>query len=394
MGEPRAQRNWHQSPASPLVLSDNEEENVADETTRLLAPVSTAKGSSDIQQMEQNMQNAKQTLLGMLCVACGTGLICTGGSIVAIIGGSVLEIMLIRFGVMLVLTLVWWCVKHPTPYRHWFGDSPDRLNVWVRGALCFVLVYGWYRGLELVPIGDAEAIIFVTPLLIVLIARLVLKEELSKVFPVSLVLTVVGIVFVCQPEFIFGSDDDTRAVSIIGIVFLFVMSIAWALTSILVRTAKNTHWLQIQIVAAIQGCFIWTPLLILLNRFVFHSDMIAGGHFTPLDNWYTVTLMMVCALCGFAGLSLNVVGYQIGDATKVSMMEYCDLIFAYVFQWSVFGIAPDKYEWIGIGCLLLVCVVHVVEEGINLRRSRMEYEKMTNAIALHEANKTTESTHV
>ena len=120
---------------------------------------------------------------------------------------------------MMVLSFAWWFIKTPEGHSHWYGESPNKLNINVRGGLYFLLVFGWYRGLELVPIGDAEAIIFIAPLLIVFIARVFLKEPLSKVFPVTLFLTIAGIIFVCQPEFIFGSTT-TRPVSIMGLIFL------------------------------------------------------------------------------------------------------------------------------------------------------------------------------
>ena len=276
-----------------------------------------------------------------------------------------------RYIITMLLSFSWWFIKTPRGHQHWYGNRENRVNLNIRGGLYFLLVFGWYRGLELVPIGDAEAIIFVAPLLIVFIARFFLKEKLPKVFPVTLLLTIAGIIFVCQPEFIFGSTT-TRPVSIAGLIFLIIMAISWALTSILVRTAKNAHWLQIQIVATVQGSFIWTPAVILLNRYVFHSDLIAGGMWLDLT-LRNVALILVCALCGFVGLSLNVVGYQLGDATKVALMEYCDLIFAYIFQWAVFGTVPNLWEWIGLACLLSTCMVHVIEEAIKYRAHRFEY---------------------
>eukprot|EP01084_Bolivina_argentea_P165028 286797_1 len=98
----------------------------------------------------------KQTILGMMCVAIGTGFICTGGSIVALMGGSVLEIMLGRYIIQMLLGFGWWFIKPPKDNIHWYGDKRNEiLNVWIRGGLYFLLVFGWYRGLELVPIGDA-----------------------------------------------------------------------------------------------------------------------------------------------------------------------------------------------------------------------------------------------
>merc|ERR1712154_281608 len=129
-----------------------------------------------------------------------------------------------------------------------------------------------------------------------------------------------------------------------------------------------------QIVTNVQGLFIWTPIVILLNRFVFHSEVLSGGQWKALsDGGKTIGLIVLCAMCGFAGLSLNVIGYQMGDATKVAFMEYFDLIFAYIFQWTVFGTEPNVWEWVGLACLLSTCIVHLIEEVVKYKQSRLEY---------------------
>lgn len=71
--------------------------------------------------------------------------------------------------------------------------SGSELKIWIHGALYWILIFGWYRGLELVPIGDAEAIVFLAPVLIVILGRLVLKEPLSAVFPGTILLTLSGL---------------------------------------------------------------------------------------------------------------------------------------------------------------------------------------------------------
>merc|ERR1712083_165600 len=136
-------------------------------------------------------------------------------------------------------------------------------------------------------------------------------------------------------------------------------------TSVLVRTASNAHWIQMQIVCTVQGFCIWTPLLIVCDRYAMESDLIGGGGWT-LDA-ETIGFMLICALFGYLGLSLNVIGYQMGDATKVAWMEYFDLVFAYFFQYSIFGNVPNIWEWIGLVCLLSTCAVHLVEEIIKYR---------------------------
>ena len=140
----------------------------------------------------------------------------------------------------------------------------------------------------------------------------------------------------------------------------------------MVRTAPGAHWLQIQIVAGVNGFFICTPLLILCNMLLFQSEMISGSSDEDAlsENGQSIGLMMLSGLLGFAGMALNVVGYQIGDATKVASMEYLDLIYAFIFQWFMFGDIPNVYEWIGLICLLSTCALHFVEEWHNYKEAK------------------------
>jgi drug/metabolite transporter (DMT)-like permease len=297
--------------------------------------------------------------------------ICAGGSVAAFIGGSVLEIMLGRFLIQMIMSFTWWFVKTPDGFHHWYGDEGSEIKIWIHGALYWVLIFGWYRGLELVPIGDAEAIVFLAPVLIVILGRLVLKEPLSYVFPGTIFLTLAGILFVCQPAFIF-QNVASRAVPLNGIMFLVIMAISWACASTLVRSAQKAHWLQITVVATLEGTLIWTPLALLINS-ITNNDAISGGAWIPLT-WENAGLICLCAIFASAGLALNVIGYQIGEATKVAWMEYMDLIFAFAFQWLMFGRSPNLWEWLGCLCLMSTCALHLIEEAIKLRKSEQELE--------------------
>jgi len=353
------------------------------ETSHLLSTQVPPQESKEEQQKvaAENAKTAGMTILGMAAVAAGTGFLNAGGCVVAIVGGSALEFMMGRWIVQLVLASLWWIIKKPPQNEHWYGDKGLRLNIWTRGFLYFLLCYGWYRGLELVPIGDAEAIIFIAPLLIVVVARVWLKEELSLVFPGTVMLTVAGIVFVCQPDFIFHGSAGAEPVSIVGLIFLIVMSFAWAGSSILVRTAQNAHWTQILIVTGAEGAFLWTPLLIVLNHFIFQSDLIAGGKWNTSPSGYYVGMVALCGLFGFFGIVFNVIGYQLGDASKVAWMEYLDLIFAYIFQYAIFGEPPNLWEWIGLACLLSTCVLHLGEELVKyvMAKNRVDALKTTDS---------------
>jgi len=320
--------------------------------------------------LETTAKHSRDTLIGMVCVAAGTLFICTGGSVAAFIGGSVLEIMLGRFLIQMCLSFTWWFLKTPEGFDHWYGEPGSQFKIWAHGALYWLLIYGWYRGLQLVPIGDAEAIVFLAPLLIVILGRLILKEPLSVVFPGTILLTLSGILFVCQPAFIFSGAEDVQTVPAIGVMFLVMMAVSWACASTLVRSAKKAHWLQITVVATFEGCFVWTPLALLIDA-ALGADFLSGGSWQAI-NWEHGLLIFLCAIFASFGLALNVIGYQIGEATKVAWMEYTDLLFAFALQWLMFGRSPNLWEWMGCLCLMSTSGLHLLEEAHKLRQSKQQ----------------------
>ena len=72
--------------------------------------------------------------------------------------------------------------------------------------------------------------------------------------------------------------------------------------------------------------------------------------------------MVIIGILGFLALMLNVIGYQIGDATKVAWMEYLDLVFAFLYQWLYFKNIPTKWEIIGWCSLLATYFIHLGEK--------------------------------
>eukprot|EP01083_Nonionella_stella_P267522 903695_1 len=224
---------------------------------------------------------AKQTLIGMVVVAIGTALFCTVGAIVQHHGGSVLQLMLGRYIIQNIISWIVWFsnpCKTKSECQHWYGDNKSyRINIWIRGFLLFCCVFFWWRGLELVPLGDGEAILFLSPITTVIVARILLGEPLPKTFFLTIIITLTGLVFICQPTFIFGGNDY-MALSWKGILFLIGTVFAWTGACVLVRTAKKAHWLQLELSASTQSIIFWCPLIIILNRYWFHSNELSGGN--------------------------------------------------------------------------------------------------------------------
>jgi len=336
----------------------------------------------------------KRTLMGMLCVAVGTALFCSVGAMVQDHGGSVLQLMFGRYLIQNLISWLFW-LANPLQIRgadqKWYGDAEHRKNIWARGFCLFLTVFFWWRGLEMVPLGDGEAILFLNPIVTVIAARLILGEELPTTFAVTTLLSVASLTLICQPSFLHRLasevpdmphiDSAPAPLSWQGVVCLIASVLAWSAACLLVRSAKAAHWLQLEMAATTQSILIWCPLLTVLSRYIvpelsdsergapqwLSSLSISGGDW----DFSVRTFAMVSGMgvLGFLALMLNVVGYQLGEATRVAWFEYLDLVFAFLFQWLYFAQTPNLWEVAGCAGLLSACAVNAAEEYWRFRRS-------------------------
>lgn len=368
------------------TISSQTVHSVATSYPSSVATVDWASVPSHESIADVDKRSNKRTLYGMLCVAVGTALFCSVGAMVQEHGGSVLQLM---FGRYLVQNLISWLCWLLNPWQirgadqQWYGDEGHRKNIWLRGFCLFLTVFFWWRGLEMVPLGDGEAILFLNPIVTVLAARLVLGEELPATFAITTLLSMASLLLICQPSFLHqvpGVSSTAEPLSWQGVSCLVASVAAWSCACLLVRSAKAANWLQLEMAATTQSILLWCPLLIVASRYLvplagseswaswLDGLSISGGDW----DWSRKTLVMVplMGVLGFLALMLNVVGYQLGDATKVAWMEYLDLVFAFLFQWLYFKETPNLWEAAGCAGLVSTCLVNLAEEYWRYRRSQ------------------------
>ena len=115
-------------------------------------------GDNDTDTTDENdaINTSKNNILGMICVAIGTGLFCSVGVIVKNEYCSLIQLM---FGRVIIQNILSWLLWIVNPFQirgnsmNWYGDAPYRVNLWIRGFLWFISTYLWWCGLVLIPIG-------------------------------------------------------------------------------------------------------------------------------------------------------------------------------------------------------------------------------------------------
>ena len=81
---------------------------------------------------------------------------------------------------------------------------------------------------------------------------------------------------------------------------------------------------------------------------------------------------------GFTACLLNIVGYQLGEATKIAFLENFDLFASFMYQIIIFGDVPNIFECIGCVLVIIAAILPLIEQ-IRLYRSgihEIEYDEV------------------
>ena len=232
-------------------------------------------------------------------------------------------------------------------------------------------------------------IYYQSPIFIAIFARIFLKEKLPKLTPIICILSIIGIIFISQPTFLIniydklfnGDTSDIESLSITGIISEFIAAISWAATAVLVRTAPNTHFIQLEIISSGITILIAIPLLMTLSEFILHNKTI--GTWNIINEWsfngIDIMITIIIGIVGFTAVSMGTIGFQYGEATKLAWLEYTSIIFAFLFQTYLFNDIPNDFEIIGavlIGIAICLSIAEEIYHNYKKNKDKQGYEQI------------------
>ena len=92
-----------------------------------------------------------------------------------------------------------------TPDTEWFGPKNSRMLLAARGLSGAVSVSAGIVSLKFLQISDVETLINTSVVITAVLGRIFLKEKITVANLVSLLATIVGVVFILKPDFLFSS---------------------------------------------------------------------------------------------------------------------------------------------------------------------------------------------
>jgi drug/metabolite transporter (DMT)-like permease len=213
----------------------------------------------------------------------------------------------------------------------------------VGSAIFFIL------SLAHLPIAEATAINFITPLLITALAVPILGEVVRPQGWIAVVIGFLGMLVVVRPG-LHGLHPSALLVLASSLCWCVAMLVTRQLVGV-DRTAITLLW------TAVTGLVLLTTLLPFFLQ--------------PLS-WRQAGLCMVVGVVASGGQWLAVLAYRHARATVLAPLTYAQLIWSSVLGLLVFGTVPDR--WVYIGALIIagsgVYVVHLERVRVAAMRNR------------------------
>ena len=220
--------------------------------------------------------------------------------------------------------------------------------VLLRSTLVAIGMLCYFAGLGMLPIAQALAGLYTSPIFILLISWAVLRQSVGPWRVSAVVIGFTGVLFVLQP--------DGEAFHL-GLLVPVAGGFFYAMGAMITRTycAQEDTLIMVAGVMGLQGAI---SALILAGFWIFGSvgdGFLTMGWVWPVTGvWYIIWLQAIGSILGVYGI---IKAYQMGDPAFVSVIEYSVMIFGPGFAFWIFGTPVTWMQGIGI---VLISVAGIV----------------------------------
>ncbi|CAI4048810.1 uncharacterized protein SKDI_13G3830 [Saccharomyces kudriavzevii IFO 1802] len=260
-----------------------------------------------------------------------------------------LQILLVRMVITYIGTLIYMYINKSTIPNVPFGKPEVRKWLILRGCTGFFGVFGMYYSLMYLTISDAVLITFLSPSLTIFLSWVILRERFTKVEALGSLISLMGVVLIVRPSFLFGtpemtdssrivesSDPKSRLVAtLVGLWGVLGMSCVY----IIIRyIGKRAHAIMsvsyFSLITAIVS-FIGINTIPSMKFQIPHSR----------KQWI---LFGNLGVSGFIFQLLLTLGIQRERAGRGSLMAYTQLLYAVFWDVTLYKHWPNVWSWVGM----------------------------------------------
>lgn len=251
-----------------------------------------------------------------------------------------------------------------------FGPPLQRVLLVLRGCFGFFGVFGLYYLLQYLSVSDAVSITFLVPMVTAFFAWLALGERYSLLEATCALLSLVGILLIAKPDFLFGEQDLKRS---------YLGDLAQGqhlLADLLERDAAESSLSRLRVLATVVGL---VGVCGALSVYVLLRKIGTAAHPLISVSYFALTTCLVClfatlvvpgllfqfpntrrqwllfALIGFSGFFMQfclAAGLQREKAGKSSLLIYTNMVFALAWDFIFWGHVPGLLSILGTALII------------------------------------------
>jgi drug/metabolite transporter (DMT)-like permease len=222
----------------------------------------------------------------------------------------------------------------------------------IRALVMLLSSFMFVSALRVLPLADATAINYSTPVLVILLAVVFLHERMTLARGLFVVAGIAGMLLIVQP----GSDVFQG-----GSLYAIGGACCYGTYQILTRKLAGENPRVLLFYPALMGTIVMT---VLAPAFDWPEHM----------PWQHVALIVLGGLLGTLGHFLFILAFQHGPASALTPFTYMQLVWATLLGWFVYGDFPDVLTLIGMAIIALSGLLITLHER---RRARYPIEAVT-----------------
>lgn len=303
----------------------------------------------------------------VLLMICSEALLATVNSIVKFVAAWPTErLMLVRFSIDFCLCAFVCTVRGlKTP------SARDFITVSLRGLAYVIGVCFFWAALQsCLPIGDVVVLVLsLSPLFLVLLARVLAHEAIPREFPAQMCMLIVGAALISKP--LAPPDGCPKWTTLLP----FGAAISWAFMNFTARRVPHLPSVQVMLIS--DAVTILFACVTAAAKYGGTGDAV-GALWPSLD--HNLLLVAVSAVLGWAGLMGNVTGYQTVSVAAVGAIAGTTSIpFNFLSQIVVFHEAVDALSATGAAIVVATTVGMTVAKHLAAKRQFSEAISEANA---------------
>jgi drug/metabolite transporter (DMT)-like permease len=243
-----------------------------------------------------------------------------------------------RYSVIIVLA---WCVMWVKRVPVYVRPAERKLLIY-RGVLLGSVGICFMPALQYLPLAEATALYFVSPLIVVLLAPMILRETVGFKQYAAVALGMVGMLLIVNPlDNASTTQSADTEVSLFGSLLMLVAATGYALVQLLTR--KLAHRVQSEQMFAYSALICWLLGLVVL---IFWWP-------TKWPNLRDTLEIILMGFSGGIGQFLLIYAFKTVPASTLAPFNYFQLVLAVIFGELFFAQMPSLLSLTGIALIVV-----------------------------------------